>query len=195
MIQLPPLPRETEYSPRPVREGEPLRAATGGARLPINRGGDHWAMDISLPDMDAECGREIVADLLLGSGQTVRVYLPQSEIKTGAPGSPKVKGAGQFGSELDADGFTPYAVIRKGWWVTIETGGRGRLHLTQAEVIADAAGEATLSLWPSLRAPADNDDIEIIDPYIEGTLERGGEHGAGILPTLSIDPFTVEELD
>ena len=195
MIQLPPLPRETEYAPRPVREGEPLRAATGGARLPINRTGDHWAMEIALPDLDAEGGREIVADLLMGGGQTVRVYLPQSEIDTGAPGSPRVKGASQFGTELEADGFDPFVVIRKGWWVTIETDGRGRLYFTQAEVIADAAGEATLSLWPSLRETEDNDVIEISEPYIEGTLETGGEHGAGVLPTLSIRAFTVEELD
>lgn len=195
MIQLPVLPRETEYLPRPVRSGEPLRAATGGARLPINRTGDHWAVEIALPDLDAECGRALIADLLLAGGQTVRAYLPQSEIDTGAPGSPRVKGASQFGDTLETDGFTPHFAVRKGWWVNVITGGRLRLHFTQAEVVADAAGEAALSLWPPLRAPADNDLVVITDPCIEGILDSGGEHGAGLLPTLSIRSFVIEELD
>lgn len=195
VIQLPEQHRYTGYTVRPVRNTNVLTSTTGGARLPINRGGDHWALEVAPDVVDPRTGRELVADLIRAVGQTVRVALPQSGIEPGAIGSPVVAGASQYGLSLNCSGFRPYAAIGKGWWLTVVTGGRGRLHMIGAQSLADASGLATLSVWPALRAPANADVLHIVDPFIEGIVSEGGEHEAGLMRTISVKSFEVEELD
>ena len=193
-ITLPRLHRNTAYVMKPVRRAEVLRAASGGARLPISRPGDHWSAEVDVGVLSTVCGRELIADVLRGAGETVRVPIPQPGIDPGAPGSVRIKGAGQSGTEVEMDGFTPYFALRKGWFLTIETSGAERAYLVCEEVIADAAGEATVTLWPMLHVqPADNDTVEIAEPYLVGLIDEGGDHESGLLPAVTLDSFTVEE--
>jgi len=195
-ITLPRFPRNTGYVMRPVREGRVLRAATGGSRLPISRLGDHWAMEVDPRVLGIECGRELVADVLRGSSETVRAYVPNPGVEIGSPGAPLVAGADQSGSEIDLDGLTPHFVIRKGWFVTIETTGSPRLYMVTAESVVAADGTVTLPLWPMLHVPpADNDPVEIAEPYIEGLVDEGGEHEVGLLAAAELEAFLIEEPD
>lgn len=181
---------------RPVREGRVLRAATGGARLPISRLGDHWAMEVDPRVLGIDCGRELVADVLRGSTEAVRAYIPNPGVETGAPGTPLVAGGGQSGSTIDLDGLTPQFVVRKGWFITVETSGSSRAYMVTEEAVVAADTTVTLSLWPMLHVqPSDNDPVEIAEPYIEGLVDDGGEHEVGLIAATQVDSFLIEEAD
>lgn len=179
---------------RPVSSGRVARSGVGGAALPMTNLDDHWAIEIDVGVLGAECGRELLADIVRGGGEPLRVHIPQIGINTGAPGNPKVKGAGQNGSSLILDGFTPHHVIRKGWFMTVEHAVFPSVHIVTAEAAADASSEATVSFWPGLRTiPADNTEIEIADPWIQGLVDEGGDHETGLLKALTLGKFVIEE--
>lgn len=193
-IILPRLHRQTDYKLRKVSSGGVARSAIGGAALPMTNLGDHWALEIESGTLSAICGRELLADIVQGSGTAARAYIPQIGIEPGAVGLPKVMGAGQNGSVLAIDGFTPYAAIRKGWFFTVANASLPSLHIITAEVIADATGEADVAFWPGLRTiPADNTVIEMVEPWIEGLIDEGGDHDAGLAKAMSLDTFVIEE--
>ena len=193
-ITLPRLPRTAQYELRPVRTTRVQRAATGGALLPISRMGDHWEIEIDVGSLSAICARELMADLLRAGGQPVRVLIPQHGIDAGAPGGPVVSGGGQAGSSIELEGFTAHFAIRKGWYLTIETDGVGRAFLVCEEVVADADGLATVAIWPMLREPpADGDRIEIVEPWLEGLVDKGGETEGGLGRAVTPGAFVIEE--
>lgn len=193
-ITLQRLPRTAEYEIRAV-EGTDVQRSVNGAALGIDRAWDHFEIEVDVGSLAPECAREMTADLLRGRGERIRVLLPQQGIDTGAPGSVVVDGADQSGSGLDVRGATPYAVIRKGWYVTIETDGVGRLHIVAAETIVGADGTATLPLWPMLRVPpADGDSVEIAEPYLDGFRTDGGSLEMRMKASRP-DSFVIEEQD
>lgn len=194
MIRLPTLPRNSERGMMPMRDGKVLRAATGGARLPVSYLGDHWAIEIDTGTMGLSCARALVADLLRGSGETVRVPIPEPGVDKGAPGSPVIDGNDQAGVMVAMRGAEPYAVLRKGWFVTIEAAGGARAYMVAEEVVADADGKVTVEVWPMLHVPvADGDRVEVLDPWIEGLIDEGGAHSSGLFPAAELDSFVVEE--
>lgn len=195
-ITLPRLPRNAKCLMRPIRNATVQRSGVGGARLPIVRTGDHWAIEVETGPLSVLWGRSLMADVLSGTSEPVRVLIPQPGVDTGAPGSPRINGADQAGSTVDLDGLTPWYVIRKGQFLTIVTGGEGRAYMATAEVIADASGEASVPIWPMLHVePANNDSVEIAEPWIEGLIDDGGDHDVGLLPLIEPDSFTIEEQD
>lgn len=193
-ISLPRLPRNAGYALRFVRNSEVQRSGTGGALTPLTRAGDHFAMEVDPGPLAAMCGRELLADLARGVGERVRVPLPEPGIDKGAPGTPLVNGADQAGTSLDLDGLTPQFAIRKGWFITLETTDGATAHIVTAESIADADGEATVTFWPELwLPPADNDAVEISEPYIEGLIVEDGDQTSGLSRAVLTDSFVVEE--
>lgn len=194
MIVLPPLPRDAEYALRPIRVSTVLRPNFAGARLPLTRKGDHWALDVDVGALDPECARALLADILLASGETVRLLLPKARDDGSPPGAPVVDGAGQAGSTLVLIGFEPAFVVRKGDPFTLVTGGQGYLYIATAEVMADEDGKAALPIWPMLRAPPAHEDVvEVVEPWIEGFIDEGGGSGMNLLPTITPEKFTIEE--
>lgn len=192
-IILPRFRKQTDYLLRKVSASRVARA-TNGARLPLNRPGDHFALEIAPGVLGAICGRELLVDILRGNGQTVRAYIDQVGIDAGAVGSPLVARADQWGESLDLDGFTPWFAIRKGWAFTIVRDSLPSLHFVAEEVIADVNGAATVEFWPPLRtATADNTEIEMVEPWIEGSIDEGGDHETGGFKALTLDSFTIEE--
>ncbi len=191
------LPRNAQCTMRPVRDGQVMRAATGGARLPVSRMGDHWAMEVDTGALSTLAARALTADILSAGAEPVRIAIPQPGVQIGPPGAPRVKGAGQSGSSIELDGFPPYALVQKGRFITIETGGEGRAYLVDvADTVANASGEITLALWPMLHVePSDNDVVEVVSPYIEGLIAEGGDHASGLLAAVTPDQFEIEEQD
>jgi len=193
-IILPRFRKRTDYLLRKVSASRVARAGTGGARLPLNRPGDHFALEIEPGVLGAVCGREMLADILRGNGQTVRAYIDQVGIDPGAVGTPLVSGADQWGESLVLDGLTPQLAIRKGWFFTRVTATYPSLHIVAEEVIADASGLATVEFWPPLRtATPDNTEIEMVEPWIEGSIDEGGDHETRGFRALTLDGFTIEE--
>lgn len=193
-IILPRLARQTDYNLRRVRNSEVQRAGTGGSLSPLTRAGDHWAMEIDPRALGTVCGRELMADLSGGVANRVRVFIPQPGVDTGAPGLPKVKGAGQAGTSLLLDGLTPQYPIRKGWFLTVVTAEGATAHIVTAEAIVAANGEVTVSFWPELwLQPADNDGVEIAEPYLEGLVVDEGGQASAYMAAVMTDPFVIEE--
>lgn len=193
-IILPRFRKPTDYLLRKVSASRVARSATGGARLPLNRTGDHFALEIQPGVLGAICGRELLVDILRGSGEPLRAYVDQLDLDPGAVGTPRVAGADQWGESLDMDGFTAQLPIRKGWAFTVVRDTLPSLHFVSAEVIADAAGEATVAFWPPLRAAtADNALVEMAEPWIQGSVDDGGDHETRGFRDLSLDKFTIEE--
>lgn len=190
------LPRNTRYQMLPMRRVTVQRAATGGARLPISQAGDHWAIEIETGALSVLTGRGLVGQVLNGTRTPVRVAIPQPGVDTGAPGAPRVAGAGQAGTSLNVDGVTPHHVVRVGQFVTVETDGSGRAYLVTAEAVANADGEITLPLWPMLHVEPDDDAVvEIAEPWIEGLIDEGGEHESGLIAAVTPESFVIEEAD
>lgn len=178
-IILPRLHRSAEYEMKPVYAGtETLQPATGGPRMPVDRPGDHWALEIDTGTLRTSCGQALMADIVRGRAQPVAIQIPEPGIDKGVPGKLKVDGAGQTGEYLNVKGGTRGALIRKGWFISIFSGGHWYAHMVTQTTANDGLGFNTLSLWPMLRAPhADNDEVEAISPMIEGLVIEGGDYG------------------
>jgi len=166
-IALPDWPYPAAMTPRLVSGRAELRPAWGGDIQRINRAGSRFAMDVTLPVltyMDAQDWSDINDETA-----TVTMQIVQPGLDVGAPGVTLVKGAGQSGTTLIIDGFTPYYVLRKNQWISVSTSGRLYAYRVKTEVAADATGEASVVLTTMLRAVhADNDPVEIAEPRIEG---------------------------
>jgi hypothetical protein len=192
-ITLPRLPRGAGYAVRFVRASETQRSGMGSL-TPLNRAGDHFAVEVDPGVLAISCGRELLADLARGHGERLRAPLPEPGVDKGAVGAPLVKGADQAGTSLLIDGFTAQLAIRKGWFFTLETTDGSSAHIVTAEVIAASNTEATVTFWPELwLEPGDNDPVEFIDPYIEGLIVDEGDQASGRFAAVSTAPFVIEE--
>lgn len=166
-LALPDCPWPATMTPRLITGRADLRTAWGGLGPRLNRGASRYAVDIALPVLTYQDAQEWSA--IDDEDATVTLLVRQPGLDTGAPGLPKVKGAAQSGSSLLIDGLSAHYVIRKRQFLSITTGGRLYLYRAKAEVVADASGEATVTLETMLRvSPADNDVIELANPRIEG---------------------------
>ena len=177
-ITLPALPRQAQYNMRDVPAGSGmLSPAFGGPDNPLSRMGDKWAIDVVIPSLRwAGCGASLTADLLQGRRELLGLTIPEPGVTQTGFGTPLIKGAGQSGSAIDLDGLTAGAVIPKGKFIEIVTGGYSYVHMVTAEATADGAGEvAGLAIFPMLRvSPADNATVNIANPRIWGFREAPG---------------------
>lgn len=211
---IPRLHRLVGYDLKPVRNSVVQRAGTGGSLSPINRAGDHWSVEIDVGAMAALCGRSLLADIVRGVGERVRVPIPQVGIDVGAvefgsvphsDGSyfsdgagyrspPCVKGDGQAGSVLALQTLVPGSVVKKGLFFTLETAAGSSAHIVTAAATADADGDLSLPFWPMLwRPPADGDVVEMLNPYLEGFVIDEGGQSSGLFASVRTDSFVVEE--
>jgi hypothetical protein len=79
-----------------------------------------------------------------------------------ATGTPLVDGASQTGNSLATKGWTvsTTGIMKAGDYIQLGTGSTSRMYKVLEDVNSDVTGDATLTLWPSLRSsPADNDAI------------------------------------
>lgn len=193
-IILPPAARNTDYLIRPVRNSEAQRAGTGGSLTSLRRPGDHWAIEIAPGALATTCGRRLLADIVRGVGERIRVPIPQRGLDTGEPGSPVVRGEGQAGSSLRIFRLPIGHPLIKGQFVTLVTADGASAHILTADVAADSSGEAVLSFWPMLwLEPRDGDPVEVREPYVEGLIVDEGGQASNSFPAVMTDSFTIEE--
>lgn len=173
MIKLPRLPSSTAYSLRMVRNSDVQRSGTGGALTPLNRQGDHWAVEIDPGLLALHCGLELLSDIACGAGERVRVPLPSSPRGVSAGPAPVVNGGDQAGRTLSVTGLYD-TLFRKGDFFTVVTAEGPTAHQLR-ETVQASGGMADFSFWPSLwLPPADGDAIELNNPYLEGLVVEEG---------------------
>lgn len=166
-IILPTSPAPRTMVPRVIQAGFENSPEWGGPDQRGERMGDRYAFDVTLPPqryLDALDWGDINR-----WGDTCVLSIRQPGLDTGAPGSPLVNGAGQLGTTLVLDGFTPNYVMRKYQWLTVITGSRRYCYRAAAQTIANGGGQMSLPLATMIRvSPADNAVVEIADPKVEG---------------------------
>lgn len=170
MIELPEWAVPNGAEPGLIDFGGFLTPPLGGEVQRLDRMGNRHRIAVTFPPAPSDKeGRILVSRLKRAKTEGLRIEFPLLDFSPGAPGAPLVNGAGQSGTSLILDGFTPHYAIREGQWFSLETDGRHYLYSVNAEVIADATGAATISINPMLRAePADNDVCHFARPMIEG---------------------------
>lgn len=188
---LPLVPAPASMSLGLVDASNILSPAFGGDDQELLRKGTRNALTYQMPPMRYETAMGWSA--LRKKGALVRMRVYQPGFDTGAPGAPKVDGAGQAGSSLVVKGLTPHYVVRQFQFLNVITSDQWFLYQSASEVVADSAGEVTIALMEMLRRPhADNDLIELADPLIEGFVRDLGEWAVGTDRLVGLQ-FTVRE--
>lgn len=175
--------------------GGTLTPPLGGTEQRINRLGSRYQITYAVDfDTDEEF-RRFAQRLRRAKTEGARVRLPQVGINVGSPGSPLVDGAVAGGTTLPVKGLTPHYAVREGQFLAVTVSGQRYVHSVDAQVITDAAGEASLTITPELRISLAGDEvIELAIVYLEGLVEGDSvqwEHAVN-----SHEPmiFTVREM-
>lgn len=194
-VTLPTTPGPRSITPRLVSRRRDLEPTFNGPTSRIRRIGSRWAIDFDFPPMTYSDAMEWVAKLTSAEGDTVLIAVPQPGFDTGAPGLPLVNGAGQLGSSLALDAFTPSHVVRAGQWFNLTVSSQRYLYQVAAETVATTGGVmAALPINPMIRRSAgDNTAVDFSAPMIEGFL-TGNEGGwtVDVARTVGLS-FTVTE--
>lgn len=125
--------------------------------------GQMWAADVTLPPMKYADAERWIAWLISLRGQfgTFNMGDPARAVARGtARGTDTVtvNGAGQTGQDLNitSDQLSETGYLLAGDYIQIGSGSTATLHKVLVDADTDASGDATLTLWPSVRtAPTD----------------------------------------
>ncbi len=174
MIELPRLPFDSSLQIGLKSNALDLTPSFGGPVQRASRLGDKWTLEGKVRPLTYAQAIGIVAKLVQASSQRVSYPFPQDGLTIGSPGSPQVNGGSQLGTSLIADGFTAgYAVQAGQFFNVVNADGSRHLHQVTTAVTANGSGQATLSIFPMLRAsPADNATLDFATPVIQGWLQN-----------------------
>lgn len=194
MIDLPTSPRPSSVTWRPVDFGGTLAGGLGGTAQRVNRLGNRWALEVTLPPMTREQAQEWSAALVKGMREGVRYAFMQPGFKSMPEGTPLVDGGSQTGDELACDGFTEGFTAKVGQFFSIVVGSRRYLHMVSATTRSSSSAFAALPIEPPLRvSPADNDVLEFSLPKIEGLLADVPAWGIDVDHITRGFSFSIEE--
>jgi hypothetical protein len=132
--------------------------------------GQFWEADIGLPPMKRADAEYWISFLLKLNGPFGTFLLgdPNGGTARGvATGTPVVKGGSQTGNELLTDGWTTSqtGILKAGDYIQLGSGATARLYKILDDANSDGSGNATLTIWPSLRSsPSDNATITVSNP-------------------------------
>jgi hypothetical protein len=192
-IALPSTPAPTTAVPRLLDFGILVTPPMGGPAQRVNRIGNRFAVDFTMPTLRAPNDRVFVSRLLRGLSEGILIPFPQA-IDEGAPGAPAVDGAAQQGSTIKLKGFAVGYAVREGQFFSIIFGGRRYLHSATGDAAADGSGRMTLGIAPMLRvSPNDGATCEVAQPMIEGFLSGNAQEWTFRTDRLTDVGFTVTE--
>ncbi|MEV4934610.1 hypothetical protein [Sphingobium sp. LSP13-1-1.1] len=176
MIDLPEWPGPNGATPRVLDFGGFLEPSGGAEVQRLNRMGSRYAITISLPPLtNKKHGRIWVNRLLKGQQEGARIEYPLLDFYPGVPGNFVVDGAGQAGKILNIRGGTPQYAFYEGQPFSLEIDGQHYLDFIAEGAVADASGDAAITLTQMLRAePGDGDALHFAKPMIEGFI-RGDQ--------------------
>lgn len=129
--------------------------------------GQAWAIEAVIPLMTVKRSRAVRAFLTNAlEGEQTFIFGPNVDGKPSGRVANRltlVNGSGQSGNSLIVDGFKPNTeqVVAAGDYFSLN----GKLYEATADADSDNSGQATLEIWPNLRAePADNDELNFYNP-------------------------------
>lgn len=184
MITLPDFAVPNNVQPVMMDFGSFQEPSQGGPLLRINRPGNRFAINVTLPPMDAEQGDIIISRLLRAKTEGLRMVWPLGGKSQSPGGKMTVSGNGQGGTTLNVTGGVPGQPVREGYWASLEHDGQHYLYNIADNVRVKNDGSAALTLTPPLRTFANEGDVLNFNPVIEGAVE-GDEIGWQI----SVDLF------
>ena len=121
-----------------------------------------WAYEVELPAMERAAAEQWIAFRLKLRGRLGTFLLGDPAAKTArgtVAGSPLVDGAHAAGAKILATkGWTAGATILAGDYLQLGTGLDQRLYKNLADATADGSGEASLDIFPRLRAALVGDE-------------------------------------
>lgn len=137
---------------------------TGAQNVYPHQGG-HWEVELSLPPMTNAQARDWIGFLVALNGMEGTFYLgdPDYTKRGTGTGAPLVKGGSQIGKTLLTKGWTAgqTGIMKRGDYIQVGD----TLHMITQDANTDDSGNATLDIWPLLRAsPADNANVIISNP-------------------------------
>jgi hypothetical protein len=176
MIELPDWAIPNGASPIYQDFGGFLIPGLGGTVQRLDAQGNRFGLAVTYPPFVAkDQGRIMVSRLIRGKTEGVRLEYPLLDFSPGVPGTVVVDGGGQSGRTLTVKGANPQYAFREGQPFSIEEDDRHYLHFVDEQVIADATGDAELSISPMLRIePSNEAACHFSKPMIEGYI-HGGE--------------------
>jgi hypothetical protein len=133
----------------------------------LSRKGSHWKTTMTFSNLDGADRAALQAFIAKLDGQTHRMRISDyGYVRRGAAssGSPVVKGAGQSGSTLLADGasLSTTSYLAAGDYISFND----ELHMVTADVNSDSSGNLSIPIAPPIRkSPPDNSSIEYLAPY------------------------------
>ena len=196
-IALPALPWLATVKPRYLDFAADMTPALGGPTQRVARLGSRYAVDVTLPRIDADSARAWNAARKKArvSGSTLIMAWPKASA-AGSIGTPLVNGSGQAGAFLSCKGFSAGAVVKADQYFSVTVSGRNYLYATTDQATADGSGLATLGIAPILRAPpAGNAALGFAAPQIEGFLAGATEEwDVDVLTTVGIS-FSLTEIE
>jgi len=145
----------------------------GGPTLQIPRRGDRFAADIGTSRwrQDSEARLFIAALFEATTGDAIMEVRQPNLPDRPSAGTPVVDGVDQAGTTVALRGMTPNLVLERGQVFNIIHADVHYLYMIMAETVVDAAGDASLAIWPMLRfLTVDGEPCEIDEPKIEGQL-------------------------
>jgi hypothetical protein len=159
-------------SPRLIDFGGFLTPPLGGPVQRVDRMGNRYALDVTLPPMRIEPhGRVWVSRLTRAKTEGAFIRFPQVEFTVGASGAPTVGVAVTGGRTLTLAGAQPGYSFREGQFISILHGGRRYLHNVDASAGVVADGTVVLSVTPMIRAALlVGDAVEVAQPRLEGII-------------------------
>lgn len=135
--------------------------------------GEMWQGAVTVTPQNEANGRGLSAWVTSLQGMRGKFYLEEPGIVAplgtakDTPGTPVIAGGGQSGSTVDIDGlpFSATGYLLPGDNIAITVSSIPYLHKVLEQVDSNGSGEATVSIWPSLRgSPSDNSSITLSTP-------------------------------
>ncbi|MGB6229871.1 MAG: hypothetical protein WBF53_07065 [Litorimonas sp.] len=149
------------------------KPALGGKHTRTNRPGNRFAVEFGFPSVPSDIhGAQLKSRIIAAKTEPLRLPVIQGALPLTATGEPVVNGISVTGTTIPMRGFHPNTVIREGRLFTVERGDDACLHMVRHEVIADANGNASVTIHPPLRVILDDGDrCEFSAPYMVGIIE------------------------
>ena len=156
--------------------GTTLTPALGGSETRVNRLGNRFRVQVTMPPMSTEDARIWVARLVRGRSEGVRMLLP---LGVGIPPisfseilAPKISGSGQTGRVINMFDFEPGYTVKEGQFFSIFNDEQHSVYMADEDATANGLGFMTLTINPLLRKSYPNGTRCLFrKPHIEGLVE------------------------
>lgn len=195
MIEFPDDIGPQSFAMRLLDFGGIMRPPLGGSVTRVNRLGNRFAADVSLPPLELDRGRVFVSRLIRAKREGLRMEIPLTLGEQGVPGvGATVDGTVTGGTSLPVKGVNAGWVAREGYWLSVVKSGQHYVHNICAQAIADGSGDVTLTIEPELRVSlADGDVVNLAKPMIEGFVDGSEAAWEWSLARHAMISFTLEE--